>query len=47
MNAKIEKWILKSKALNLFQGKVQDDTFVMPDLIRHLTLALTFSCTGV
>ncbi len=40
MNVKVQKWILKSQTLNLFQGKVQNDIFVMPNLFRHLVWPL-------
>ncbi len=40
MNVKIKNEILKSKILNLFQGKAQNDILVMPNLFRHLILAL-------
>jgi hypothetical protein len=36
MNVKLRNRILKSKTLNLIQGKVQNDIFVMPNLFRHL-----------
>jgi hypothetical protein len=33
--SQIQKRILKSKTLNLFQGKVQNDILVMPDLVLN------------
>jgi hypothetical protein len=36
MNVKVQNGILKSKTQNLFQGKVQNDIPVMPNLFRHL-----------
>jgi len=36
MNIKFQNGILKSETLNLFQGKVQNDSLVMPNLFRHL-----------
>jgi hypothetical protein len=36
MNVKVQEGVLKSETLNLFQGKVQNDTLVMPNLFRHL-----------
>jgi hypothetical protein len=35
MNVKGQNWILKSKTLNLFQGKVQNDTLVMPNQVLN------------
>jgi hypothetical protein len=40
MHVKVQNWTLKSKTLNLFQGKVQNDTLVMPNLFRHLIWTL-------
>ena len=40
MNVKCQNGILKSKTLNLFQGKVQNDILVMPNLFWHLIWAL-------
>ena len=42
MNVNSQNEILKSKTLNLFQGKVQNDALVMPNLFRHLIWALEF-----
>ena len=37
MNVKVQNWILKSKTLNLFQGKVQTNTvLVMPNQVLNL-----------
>jgi hypothetical protein len=36
MNVKVQNWILKSKTLNLFQGKVQNDVLVMPNQVLNL-----------
>jgi hypothetical protein len=36
MNVKFQKGILKSKTLNWFQGKIQNNILVMPNLFRHL-----------
>jgi len=44
MNAKGQKWILKSEILNLFQGKIQNDIFVLPQLFWHLIWALDLIC---
>jgi hypothetical protein len=41
-NVKVKNRVLKSKTLNLFQGKVQNDILVMPNLFRHLIGALGF-----
>jgi len=39
MNVKVQNWILKSKTLNLFQGKVQtNDTLVMPNQVLNLLM---------
>jgi hypothetical protein len=42
MNAKFQNPILKSKTLNLFQGKVQNDTIVMPNQVLNLIQDLRF-----
>ncbi len=36
INVKVQNRILKSKTVNLFQGKVHNGTVVMPNLFRHL-----------
>jgi len=45
MNAKLQNWILKSKTLNLFQGKVQNDTLVMPNQVLNLIQDLRISAS--
>ena len=35
MNAEFQKWILKSKTLNLFQGKVQNDIPFAPKQVLY------------
>jgi hypothetical protein len=36
MNVKVQNRILKSKTLNLFQCKVQNDILVMPNQVQNL-----------
>ncbi len=42
MNFKAKNRILKSETLNLFQGKVQNDTLVMPNQVLNLIQDLRF-----
>jgi len=44
-NVKIQNRILKSKTLNLFQGKVQNDILVMPNQVLNLIQDLTISAS--
>ncbi len=45
MNVKVQNRILKSKTLNLFQGKVQNDILVMPNQVQNLIQDLTISAS--
>ena len=46
MNVKVQNWILKSKTLNLFQGKVQtNDVLVMPNQVLNLIQDLRISAS--
>jgi hypothetical protein len=44
MSVKFQKGILKSKTLNWFRGKVQNDILIMPNLFQHLIWALNLIC---
>ncbi|PIV20186.1 MAG: hypothetical protein COZ69_00435 [Deltaproteobacteria bacterium CG_4_8_14_3_um_filter_45_9] len=44
-NVKIQNRILKSKTLNLFQGKVQNDILVMPNQVLNLIQDLRISAS--
>jgi hypothetical protein len=45
MNVKFKKGILKSKTLNWFQGKVQNDIFIMPNQVLNLIQDLRISAS--
>ena len=46
MNVKVQNWILKSKTLNLFQGKVQtNDVLAMPNQVLNLIQDLRISAS--
>ncbi len=45
MNVKFQNGILKSKTLNLFQGKVQNDILVMPNQVLNLIQDLRISAS--
>jgi hypothetical protein len=42
MDAKVQNRILKSKTLNLFQGKVQNNPPIMPNYVLNLIQDLRF-----
>jgi len=45
MNVKVQNGILKSKTLNLFQGKVQNDILVMSNQVLNLIQDLRISAS--
>ena len=45
MNVKFQNGILKSKTLNSFQSKVENDTLVMPNQVLNLIQDLSISAS--
>jgi hypothetical protein len=45
MHVKVQNWTLKSKTLNLFQGKVQNDTLDHTELVSASHLDIGFDLT--